>query len=96
MGRCIKHDFDNIDVWYDCEKCLDESQDYCKHNNYSQSISPYLAPREGTDNGEWVKLNIGNWDFSCCRQKKNYRRRIKQNNKNYTHAQPVTLTPAYD
>ena len=67
MGRCIKHGVDNIDVWYDCEECLNENVAWCEQNKLSNSY-------------EWVELNIGNWDFSCCRQK-NYRRRIKQNNK---------------
>ena len=63
MGRCIKHGVDNIDVWYDCEECLNENVAWCEQNKLSNSY-------------EWVKLNIGNWDFSCCRQN-NYRRRIK-------------------
>ena len=25
MGRCIKHDVDNVDMWYDCEGCLNDS-----------------------------------------------------------------------
>lgn len=61
MGYCKKHNRLNIDVWYDCEECGKESDEYCKTNNYTQSISPYLAPREGTDNGEWVTLNTGRW-----------------------------------
>ena len=56
---CKTHNYCNMDVWYDCEECLKESCEYCdKNDNYTQSISPYLAPREGSDNGEWVRLNI--------------------------------------
>ena len=54
MGYCIEHDCKNIDVWYDCEECLKESDEYCKMNNYTRSVSPnrmLVSNDEGTDNG---------------------------------------------
>ena len=50
-----------IDVWYDCPSCLQESSSWAKAHGFTQCISPHVAPREGTDNGEWVRLKARRW-----------------------------------
>ena len=59
---CTKHRTRG-DVWYDCERCLGEAGVWAEANGFNQCISPYLAPREGSDNGAWVTANTGRWVF---------------------------------
>ena len=60
--RCLLHDT-SIDVWYDCQPCLAESQLWAHANGFEQCVSPYIR-REGTDNGQWVRENLSRW-WSC-------------------------------
>ena len=51
---CTKHGGSSIDVWYDCEGCLGESDEWAVAHGFDQCVSPYIK-REGTDNGQWVR-----------------------------------------
>ena len=58
---CLKHRTRDNDVWYDCQKCCEESIIWARENGFDQCISPYLSPRDGSDNGAWVKANKARW-----------------------------------
>ena len=49
-----------IDVWYDCEKCLNESFRWAQRNAFTHCVSPYVTC-PGSDNGEWVRKNMARW-----------------------------------
>ena len=59
MQWCFKHEKTG-DVWYDCQGCLHESQEWAEDNGFSQCVSPNIT-REGTDNGLWVTANEDRW-----------------------------------
>ena len=58
--RCRKHGVCPIDVWYDCEQCLNESFRWAKRNAFTHCVSPYVKC-PGSDNGEWVRKNMARW-----------------------------------
>ena len=57
---CTAHSTRDIDVWYDCGFCLDESEDWARRHGFTQCVSPYIK-RAGTDEGEWVRAHAGRW-----------------------------------
>ena len=56
---CTKHER-VIDTWYDCERCLRDSQKWAVGNGYEACVSPHIE-REGTDNGLWVTNHADTW-----------------------------------
>ena len=67
---CTEHGGVPIDVWYDCAECWEEAEKWAKSNGFTQCVSPHVS-REGTDNGKWVNLNNGRWQYieykcECC------------------------------
>ena len=63
--RCLKHKTSDLDVWYDCQQCLNESFVWAEANGFKQCVSPHIT-REGTDNGQWVRENIERWVCEIC------------------------------
>ena len=66
---CREHGTKNLDVWYDCEKCLEESHAWARRFGYDQCVSPHIT-RAGTDGGRWVAALSGRW---VTRQARPYR-----------------------
>ena len=58
--ECLEHKCPKIDIWYDCEECLQESQRWAEGHGFSQCVSPHIA-RAGTDCGQWVRLHRDRW-----------------------------------
>ena len=59
---CLEHGGRPIDVWYDCEHCLEEAAEWATAKGFTQCVSPYIT-REGSDNGEWVKSKQARWQM---------------------------------
>lgn len=53
---CEEHDFGPIDVWYDCDKCREDSCAWAAQHGYEECVSTYIK-RKGSDNGAWVTAN---------------------------------------
>ena len=56
MGRCMKHNTDDIDAWYDCRDCLADLQRCCRQKNKSMSDDTFVE--------KWVEANTGTWCFT--------------------------------
>ena len=64
---CREHGTKNLDVWYDCEKCLEESDAWARRFGYDQCVSPGIT-RAGTAGGRRVAANRGRWIGSTHRR----------------------------
>ena len=58
--RCRKHGARDLDCWYDCEQCLNESFRWAQRNAFTHCVSPYVKC-PGSDGGEWVRKNASRW-----------------------------------
>ncbi len=59
MLVCREHGTE-IDVWYDCSSCLEESQEWAGMWGYDYCVSPHIQ-RKGTHEGRWVTAHTGRW-----------------------------------
>lgn len=64
---CCKHRQFPLDIWYDCQQCLDESQEWAEEHGYTQCVTgPHVDPEgtRGTDNGQWVNEHQARWKWA--------------------------------